>query len=146
MRVLVPYDGSPQSEAALDHAIETYPDAAIVALFVVDPVERLRDEGHLPKSFEDVRREATADHGSVGKRVDDILSAAEQRAADHDREIETVVEPGHVARTVVEVAEELPADGIVIGSHARNLAARILLGSTAEDVVRHANVPVTVVR
>lgn len=146
MRILVPFDGSPQSEAALDHAIETYHDAAIVVLFVVDPVEQLRDVGHLPGSFEDVRREATADHGSIGKHVDTVLSAAEQRAADDDREIETIVEIGPVARTVVEVAEELSADGIVIGSHARNLAARILLGSTAEQVVRHASVPVTVIR
>ena len=43
-------------------------------------------------------------------------------------------------------AESLGADLIVIGSHGRTGLKRFLLGSVAESVVRHAPVPVLVVR
>ena len=38
------------------------------------------------------------------------------------------------------------ADLIVVGTHGRHGVARVLLGSGAEDIVRHAPVPVLVVR
>jgi nucleotide-binding universal stress UspA family protein len=47
---------------------------------------------------------------------------------------------------LVEVAAELDADIIVIGTHGRTGLKRILLGSVAEMVVRRAGCPVFVVR
>lgn len=55
-------------------------------------------------------------------------------------------ETGDPADKLVEVAAELDADIIVIGTHGRTGLKRILLGSVAEVVVRRAGCPVFVVR
>ncbi|MGE5112215.1 MAG: universal stress protein [Acidobacteriaceae bacterium] len=47
---------------------------------------------------------------------------------------------------MVKAANEWPADLIVIGSHGRGGVERLLLGSVAESVTRHAACPVLVVR
>jgi nucleotide-binding universal stress UspA family protein len=49
-------------------------------------------------------------------------------------------------KEIVELAEELEVDAIVVGSRGLSAIRRLLLGSTAENVVRHAPCPVLVVR
>ena len=49
-------------------------------------------------------------------------------------------------REIVGLAEELGVDSIVVGSRGLTGIQRLLLGSTAENVVRHAPCPVLVVR
>ena len=53
---------------------------------------------------------------------------------------------GEPAAEIVRVAEERGAGLIVISSHGRTGLGRILFGSTAESVVRHARCPVLVVK
>ena len=48
-------------------------------------------------------------------------------------------------KEIVESAREWPADLIVVGTHGRSGLSRLLFGSTAEGVVRHARSPVVVV-
>jgi nucleotide-binding universal stress UspA family protein len=47
---------------------------------------------------------------------------------------------------IVREADRCDADLIIIATHGRSGLARVLLGSTAERVVRHAHCPVLVVR
>ena len=49
-------------------------------------------------------------------------------------------------RDIVALAGELRVDAIVVGSRGLSAIQRLLLGSTAENVVRHATCPVLVVR
>ncbi|MBC8041914.1 MAG: universal stress protein [Rhizobacter sp.] len=56
------------------------------------------------------------------------------------------VEVGDAAGQIVLQAEVCGADLIVIGSHGRTGFQRLVLGSTAESVVRHAHCPVLVVK
>ena len=57
------------------------------------------------------------------------------------------VRPGTAAhQEIINAAHECNCDLIVIGSHGRSGLARMLTGSTAERVVRHAPCPVLVVR
>jgi len=44
------------------------------------------------------------------------------------------------------VAEEGAFDHVVVGSHGRTGVSRIILGSTAENVIRRSPVPVTIAR
>jgi nucleotide-binding universal stress UspA family protein len=53
---------------------------------------------------------------------------------------------GEAASEIVRVAKERKVDLIVIASHGRTGLGRILFGSTAEAVVRHATCPVLVVK
>ena len=53
---------------------------------------------------------------------------------------------GQPAEEVVRFAEDEKADMIVIGSHGRRGVTRLLLGSVAEHIVRHAACPVMTVK
>jgi nucleotide-binding universal stress UspA family protein len=61
-------------------------------------------------------------------------------------EVEDVIARGDPAAEIVRAAEEHGAGLIVISSHGRTGLGRILFGSTAESVVRHARCPVLVVK
>jgi len=61
-------------------------------------------------------------------------------------DIEEVIVHGEAAAEIVQVARERGVDLIVIASHGRTGLGRILFGSTAEAVVRHAPCPVLVVK
>ena len=50
------------------------------------------------------------------------------------------------ANAIVEYARSIHADVIVVGTHGRDGVSRLLMGSVAEHVVRHAPCPVLVVR
>jgi len=60
--------------------------------------------------------------------------------------VETRVEQGYPAAVVLDTARTAPASLIVVGSHGRKAAARLILGSCAEKVVRSAHCPVLMVR
>jgi nucleotide-binding universal stress UspA family protein len=59
---------------------------------------------------------------------------------------ETLIREGAPRPLIVDVAEELHCQVIVMGTHGRSGLAHLLLGSVAEYVVRHSKVPVLTVR
>lgn len=61
-------------------------------------------------------------------------------------ELEEVIVHGDAAAEIVRVANEREVELIVISSHGRTGLGRIIFGSTAEAVVRHALCPVLVVK
>lgn len=82
-----------------------------------------------------------AEHGAT-PRMERYVSAARG----HGVEPAVVVHSGPVAPTIAREAEQLGADLILMGTHGRKGLARAVLGSVAEEVARHANVPVMLVR
>lgn len=138
-RILVAYDGTPQSEKALAFAIDEWGDQDLTLLNVINPVDaRDRLGAGAPGAAEEWYEQAKADaHEMLAAVVDE-----------HDRNIATRIEVGKPATTIVEVTsdDETPFDHLVIGSHGRKGVSRMLLGSVAEKVIRESSVPVTVVR
>jgi nucleotide-binding universal stress UspA family protein len=53
---------------------------------------------------------------------------------------------GSPGNAIVEYARSIHADVIVVGTHGRDGMSRLLMGSVAEHIVRHAPCPVLVVR
>ena len=53
---------------------------------------------------------------------------------------------GDAAKVIVQTASDLEADVVIVGTHGRTGVQRVMMGSTAESVVRHAGCPVLVVR
>jgi nucleotide-binding universal stress UspA family protein len=53
---------------------------------------------------------------------------------------------GEVAQEVVDLAEELEVDLIVVGTRGRSAIGRALMGSVPDSVVRHSRCPVVVAR
>ena len=61
-------------------------------------------------------------------------------------EISIDVRVGDAGHRIVEFAKEISADLIVMPSHGRSGLSRVLLGSVAERVTRHAPCPVLILR
>ena len=53
---------------------------------------------------------------------------------------------GDVADEIIDVAKQVSAEALVVGTHGRTGLSHLLLGSVAEKVVRGASVPVVCVR
>ncbi|XVH30692.1 universal stress protein [Haloferacaceae archaeon DSL9] len=140
--VLVPVDDSEQSSAALDFALEEHADAKLTILTVIDPrnlYSTTAFETGVATNYEQLRE-------TYETRADALLADAREKAAAHGVEVETERVIGEIARSILSYATEHDVDQIVIGSHGRSGASRILLGSVAESVIRRSPVPVTVVR
>ncbi|MFB6252855.1 MAG: universal stress protein [Halobellus sp.] len=140
--VLVPVDGSPQSMHALRFVAGEWADADVTLLYVIDPVQAGYSAGVLPTGSEDWYQEAkTEAETTLEEGRDTVMS---ERASNDD--VETAIEVGRPATTIVEQARERDADHVVVGSHGRRGVSRLLLGSVAEHVARRSPVPVTIVR
>jgi nucleotide-binding universal stress UspA family protein len=139
LNVLVAFDGSPLSERALTYAIETFPDASISSIYVINPIDSIIDveAGGLPVAegwYENAKEEATVLH-----------TTATDLAAELNTALVTVTEIGKPARAILEYADDHDVDQIVMGSHGRSGIDRALLGSVAETVTRRAQIPVTII-
>jgi universal stress protein A len=62
-----------------------------------------------------------------------------------DIAITPMVQAGEPRKTILEVAERLPADLLVIGAHNKRSVLDVMLGGTAGHVSRHASCPVIMV-
>lgn len=137
--VLVPVDGSNPARAALEYACDHHPDARLTLLYVVDPMtdySRYRAGPGYGREHE---------YGNERAKGEAVLESARE-AVPEEMGVETVLESGSPARTIVAYADDNDADAIVMGSHGREGSARHLLGSVAELVVRRSAMPVTIVR
>jgi nucleotide-binding universal stress UspA family protein len=139
-KVLVPIDGSPQSDTALEYALEEFADEEITVVHVIDPIDAgystpVGMPGGSEEWYENAQTESEA-----------LFEEAQAAADEYGVTLDTAEEMGRPSRTIVEFADENDFDQIVMGSHGRSGVSRILLGSVAETVVRRATMPVTVVR
>ncbi|GAA0513246.1 Nucleotide-binding universal stress protein, UspA family [Halorubrum aquaticum] len=138
--VLVPLDGSPLAEEALAHALATF-DRPVTVLNVLTPLDAGMAEGGVLEP--DGKRERNA-----AARAERLVEDARDRAAADGRTVETAVETGDPAETILGYVEDHDVDHVVMGGHGgeRGSIARRLLGTVATAVVGEAPVTVTVVR
>jgi nucleotide-binding universal stress UspA family protein len=135
--ILVPTDGSPAAERAVDHAVElasTF-DATVHALYVVDVALYSSLEAGIDSVVEALEDEGDAAVEAVRSRCD---------AAGIDAETAVVV--GTVHRSIRDYVAEHDIDLVVMGTHGRQGIERFLLGSVTERTVRLSDVPVLTVR
>ena len=134
MKILLPVDGSPTSLAAVRHALQLRAgglDTSFVLLNVQVPPSLYEVVvAHDAEVLSDVRRAAGVD----------LLAGAEALLQAAGAEWESEVAGGEPGALIVELLENYGCDAVVMG------AGESALGSVAEAVLRHAPVPVTVVR
>lgn len=139
-RILVPTDFSPAAEVAYSwvHAMRRAFNAEVILLHVIDPdVTALTPLGMLPMPsteediLERVREEAT-----------DLLS----RLGTEFPQARVLIREGSPQAVIIEVASEVDAHLIVMGTHGRTGLAHAAFGSVAEHLIQHSNVPVLAIR
>jgi nucleotide-binding universal stress UspA family protein len=139
-RVLVPLDGSPTGEAVLRFLMEIAGplDMTVILLHVLEPIMPQAIEGTRHFTVDDVearRREA-------GTYLEPIAAALRAKGVDATCSIRR----GHPPQEIVTASTESSADLIAMATHGRTGLGRLLFGSVAEEVLRHAPVPVLMIR
>jgi nucleotide-binding universal stress UspA family protein len=62
-----------------------------------------------------------------------------------DKAINTIVEEGDSADSILKIAKSMHADIIVLGSHSRKWLENIVMGSVTEKVLHHTSIPLYIV-
>ncbi|MFY2605454.1 universal stress protein [Achromobacter ruhlandii] len=143
-RILVPVDGSPTSERGLQEAIglALLTHASLRLIHVIDEMSFMLGidaYGYaagelldlLRKDGTEILQQASATVRAQGVPVDSVLYENLDKT---------------VQQRIIAEAEMWKADLIVIGTHGRRGVRRLVLGSSAEGVLRTSPVPVLLVR
>lgn len=96
----------------------------------------------MPDSIEDVR-ETTA---VAGRRFHTVFQTAKTLADQQGVSIETHLRVGHPVRAILELAEELKPDLLVIGATGHSALYERMIGSRADRIIQLASCPVLVVK
>lgn len=136
-KILVPTDGSDYSFKAGERAVylAKMTGARVYVLNVVDTNMAFRSGIHYS---EDVCGMEKSAHDATGR----IKQLCDQAGVP----CEEIIAPGKPADVIVNVAEKVGADLIVIGSIGMSAIERVLIGSVSDKVIRHAKCPVLLVR
>ncbi len=140
--ILVPVDGSPTAQLAIEKTIGLAKafGARVTAIFVIDPYPFTGVGTDFAYGQADYLSAATAEANAAIKSA---KTAFEQAGVS----VETSVVESHAAwRGVVETADAVQADLIVMGSHGRSGLEKLVLGSVTQAVLSHTRLPVLVVR
>jgi nucleotide-binding universal stress UspA family protein len=153
--IVVGIDYSPAGDLALNRAFELATEKANAEVHIVHVLQSLTaltpmegtvgtlapDAATLSAASEQLRRHADQRLQQYRDRVSAQGKAGNlfQRAVSHLR-------LDAAAHEIAQLASDLEADLVIVGTHGRRGAARLLLGSVAESVVRLAPCPVLVER
>lgn len=144
-RILCPVDLSPCSRTALLHALALarWYEATVTVLHVFQQVAVVDTSAAAlgagiyapPVALADV------DRAAVERRLAEFVAATPGAAG-----VTVCVRDGvNVREEILREAGEIAADLLVLGSHGLTGLKRLVLGSTAENVLRHAATPVLIV-
>lgn len=137
MRFVVAVDGSDESNDAVRHAASlAEPLGADIELVHAITPEIYTDEGQV----------LIEDMSDAEARAETVLGDSVDVAEETGLEAETESLYGDAAEEVVGYAEEVDGDGIFVGHRGVSTEYEDVVGSVAQELVRKATVPVTVVR
>lgn len=140
-KIMVATDGSDHVRKAIATAIEVakLSGAKLYAVYVI-----ANDEFSMPAPKNVELEKAFVNYlRNEGKEA---IAYVETSGKDENVEVESVILEGSPAHEIVHFAERNDIDLIVMGTHGKNAIERFLLGSIAENVVRHSKKAVLVVR
>ncbi|MEJ2367049.1 MAG: universal stress protein [Acidobacteriota bacterium] len=136
-KILCPVDFSPVSKAALQYAAGLCRESKAY-LLIIHVLEPIADPGNYvfrPVTLTDLKEQRLQyAHNSLEEAVRSLKLARDAYSAS--------VEHGLPSEEIVRVADQENVDLIVIGTQGLTGLSHVLLGSTAERVVRKANCPV----
>ncbi len=140
--ILVPVDGSSTSGQAMAKAIaiaEAF-KSMVTVIYVIDPY-----------AFTGVGTDFSygqAEYlGAATAEANEAIKAAKQAFQNHGITVTASIVEGHaIYRGILETAESVNADLIVMGSHGRRGLEKLVLGSVTAQVLSHTHLSVLVVR
>jgi nucleotide-binding universal stress UspA family protein len=134
-RIIVAVDGSANSVAAVDWAagLAQATGAEVVAVHALGLLERVDDDANVP----------TQSHREeIRHRLETMWCEPLARAG---VAYEPLLRDGSPVSVVLEVADEVEADVVVVGSRGLGGYPELLLGSTSTQIAQHSVRPVVIV-
>lgn len=147
--ILLCYDGSADAQAAIDHAARLMPGAEVTVLTVWEPfLETMTHGGSVVMGWAGTY----ADRQTVDAASEQSAVACAAEGVNRARAAGLVAQPqiagrdsGGVASAVLDVAADVDADAVVLGTRGRGGVKSFLLGSVSHDVSQHADRAVLIV-
>jgi nucleotide-binding universal stress UspA family protein len=133
-RILVAFDFSPAAQSALAWSLDlqrTTGGQPVHVLHVVNPVPAV--------ALPEMTAFPAPSEAEIAALARELEREVRKRSAEATTE---VVRAPWIASAILEAARRVKADLIVMGTHGRKGLSRLMLGSAAEYVVRHADCPV----
>jgi nucleotide-binding universal stress UspA family protein len=145
--IALDYDPTAQKVAETGFSIAKSMNAEVILLHVIsDPVYYSSREyspimgfaGHIdttPFQLDSV--------DGLKKASQHFLNNSKQHLG--DKTIQTLVEEGDFAESILKAAKHLKVDIIIMGSHSRKWLENIVMGSVTEKVIHHTSIPVLII-
>jgi nucleotide-binding universal stress UspA family protein len=146
--VLLGYDGSDSASRAIEAAASLLGGGPAVVLTVWEPTAAFTGYDPLAGVSEGMGRAA-----GLEREMDDIGAEVAQRTAEqgaeaareHGFDATAQTAEGKVWRAIVDVAEEIDARAIAVGTRGHPGLQSLMIGSVANGVVHHSDRPVLVI-
>lgn len=139
-KILVATDGSENAVKAASYGVNIAKatGADVYALYVISAEHAVTTRTVM--GWSEAFEEQLANKGEAA--IDHVEKLGEEAGV----KVEPVFLKGIPAEKILEYAEESNIDLIVMGTHGLTGVKRFLIGSVAENVVRHSKVPVMIIR
>jgi nucleotide-binding universal stress UspA family protein len=144
--ILIATDGSELAARGVEHglALAAPLGARVTVLSVSEP---LRQAAARAAALGGIADPVGRYDQQIDEEMKNRFRSIEQRAAEHGVTVDLLHEiDDHPAEAIVRTAKLRDCDVIVMSSHGRRGAARLLLGSQTAEVLAHTTLPVLVVR
>jgi nucleotide-binding universal stress UspA family protein len=146
MRILVPYDGSPPSERAVEYSlrIATAVGKPTVDLHLLNVQETDTNVlEYFRRDAADVAARLVSDCRAAGAKLLERPASTVEKA---DVRVERTVLIGDPADVIGSYADNQRCDMVVMGTRGLGPVGGLLLGSVTTKVIQAVNVPVTLVK
>jgi nucleotide-binding universal stress UspA family protein len=137
--IVVGTDGSPSADAAVRRAAE-------VAKATGARVDLVTAYPDVPAYRETISSSAKAEPINLRQVAESVLAREARALVDQGVEVTTHAREGDPADVIIDVAQEVGADLIIVGARGLSGLQRFLLGSVSSKLSHHSPISVMVVR
>jgi nucleotide-binding universal stress UspA family protein len=148
-KVLIALDYNPTAEkiAETGYALARATNAEVILMHVVAEPNYYSTLDYSPvmgyTGFSSPEMMLLVDGTEVKRASQDFLEQSKKHLG--DEAITTLLGEGDCAEAILEAATNLKVDIIVMGTHSRSGLDKILMGSIAEKVLRHSDIPLFII-
>lgn len=134
MKILIPVDFSKNSEKALQFALKLIPERNLELVLV-----------HVVELVYDFASQAALALDSMHKDAEKLIKHLQAKYEDDRIQFEGIVKEGTPSITLARLAEEVGASLIVMGTKGASGVKKVLVGSTATNLIKESSIPVLLV-
>jgi nucleotide-binding universal stress UspA family protein len=145
--IALDYDPTAQKVAETGYSLAKTMGAEVILLHVIsDPVYYSSSEYSPIMGFDGFMNTGQFQLDSVdGLKKASLYFLEKSKQHLGDNGIQTLVEEGDYAESIIMTAKRLHADVIVMGSHSRKWLENIVMGSVTEKVLHHTSIPLFII-